>query len=134
MDTRQSWRVSTHSRSRELFTPRGVQVDGLPALQPSRPPTYPADRHDAVCLAGGGQTAKVCTATTVVRGGPSHPIIAAMPEQPPLDPLKMRIPTTGPDKDDDKVICERCGTAEMYRMHAVWRCPECGYKTDCCGW
>jgi ribosomal protein L37AE/L43A len=36
--------------------------------------------------------------------------------------------------DDDKMICERCGKAEMYRMHAVWRCPECGFKTDCCGW
>jgi hypothetical protein len=34
---------------------------------------------------------------------------------------------------DDKVLCERCG-AEMFRMHAVWRCPECRYKTDCCGW
>jgi rubrerythrin len=33
----------------------------------------------------------------------------------------------------DKTICERCG-AEMYRMHAVWRCPACGFKTDCCGW
>jgi len=33
----------------------------------------------------------------------------------------------------DKVLCERCG-AEMFRMHAVWRCPSCGYKTDCCGW
>src|SRR5262245_37186311 len=33
----------------------------------------------------------------------------------------------------DKVVCERCGT-EMFRMHAVWRCPACGYKTDCCGW
>ena len=31
------------------------------------------------------------------------------------------------------VACERCG-AEMFRMHAVWRCPACGYKTDCCGW
>ncbi|MCC7180689.1 MAG: hypothetical protein IT177_20080 [Acidobacteria bacterium] len=29
--------------------------------------------------------------------------------------------------------CERCG-AEMYRMHAVWRCPQCRFKTDCCGW
>jgi hypothetical protein len=29
--------------------------------------------------------------------------------------------------------CDRCG-AEMFRMHAVWRCPRCGYKTDCCGW
>ena len=29
--------------------------------------------------------------------------------------------------------CDRCG-AEMYRMHAVWRCPACGFKSDCCGW
>ena len=35
---------------------------------------------------------------------------------------------------DEAMICERCGKAEMYRMHAVWRCPECGFKTDCCGW
>ena len=35
---------------------------------------------------------------------------------------------------EDAMICERCGKAEMYRMHAVWRCPECGFKTDCCGW
>ncbi|HEY3043604.1 MAG TPA: hypothetical protein VGJ39_06250 [Vicinamibacterales bacterium] len=35
--------------------------------------------------------------------------------------------------DADKVLCERCAT-EMFRMHAVWRCPGCGYKTDCCGW
>ena len=34
---------------------------------------------------------------------------------------------------DDAFICERCG-AEMFRMHAVWRCPACRYKTDCCGW
>ena len=33
----------------------------------------------------------------------------------------------------EKTLCERCG-AEMYRMHAVWRCPACGFKTDCCGW
>jgi hypothetical protein len=33
----------------------------------------------------------------------------------------------------DRVLCERC-SAEMFRMHAVWRCPACGYKTDCCGW
>jgi hypothetical protein len=36
--------------------------------------------------------------------------------------------------DAEKVVCERCGQAEMFRMHAVWRCPNCGYKTDCCGW
>jgi len=35
---------------------------------------------------------------------------------------------------DEAVLCERFGKAEMYRMHAVWRCPECGFKTDCCGW
>jgi predicted RNA-binding Zn-ribbon protein involved in translation (DUF1610 family) len=35
---------------------------------------------------------------------------------------------------EEAMICERCGKAEMYRMHAVWRCPECGFKTDCCGW
>jgi hypothetical protein len=33
----------------------------------------------------------------------------------------------------DAVLCERCNT-EMFRMHAVWRCPNCGFKTDCCGW
>jgi hypothetical protein len=38
------------------------------------------------------------------------------------------------ERCSDAMICERCGKAEMYRMHAVWRCPECGYKTDCCGW
>jgi len=43
-----------------------------------------------------------------------------------------RLPST-PATSSDKVLCERCG-AEMYRMHAVWRCPACGFKTDCCGW
>jgi hypothetical protein len=37
---------------------------------------------------------------------------------------------TGPD---ETVVCERCG-ADMFRMHAVWRCPKCRFKTDCCGW
>ena len=45
----------------------------------------------------------------------------------PLSPLKVDKPR------DDQMLCERCG-AEMYRMHAVWRCPACGFKTDCCGW
>ena len=35
---------------------------------------------------------------------------------------------------DEAMLCERCGTGDMYRMHAVWRCPDCGFKTDCCGW
>ena len=34
---------------------------------------------------------------------------------------------------EDAMKCERCGH-EMYRMHAVWRCPSCRFKTDCCGW
>jgi hypothetical protein len=34
---------------------------------------------------------------------------------------------------EDVTKCERCG-ADMYRMHAVWRCPQCRFKTDCCGW
>jgi rubrerythrin len=43
-------------------------------------------------------------------------------------------PARQPAKADaDKVLCERCG-AEMFRMHAVWRCPVCRFKTDCCGW
>jgi rubrerythrin len=46
----------------------------------------------------------------------------------PITPIKLSTPTA-----DDKFLCERCG-AEMYRMHAVWRCPACGFKTDCCGW
>jgi ribosomal protein L37E len=42
-------------------------------------------------------------------------------------------PPIAPPAKDEEVRCERCG-AEMFRMHAVWRCPACGYKTDCCGW
>ena len=57
-----------------------------------------------------------------------------MPEPPAFDPPKLIVSTARPGENDDKVICERCGKAEMYRMHAVWRCPDCGYKTDCCGW
>jgi rubrerythrin len=41
-----------------------------------------------------------------------------------------KLPESQPDS---QTICERCG-AEMYRMHAVWRCPACRFKTDCCGW
>jgi hypothetical protein len=56
-----------------------------------------------------------------------------MPE--PAKPVPATpVPTqkrVGPD--DATVLCERCG-AEMFRMHAVWRCPVCRYKTDCCGW
>jgi ribosomal protein L37E len=36
-------------------------------------------------------------------------------------------------RTEEKMLCERCG-GDMYRMHAVWRCAACGFKTDCCGW
>ena len=48
-------------------------------------------------------------------------------------PTKLTTPRSAPCRDE-AVGCERCGNAEMYRMHAVWRCPDCGFKTDCCGW
>ena len=35
---------------------------------------------------------------------------------------------------EERMVCERCGGANVYRMHAVWRCADCGFKTDCCGW
>jgi ribosomal protein L37AE/L43A len=55
---------------------------------------------------------------------------------PPGPPPAPRLVVTTPKQpeNDERMICERCGKAEMYRMHAVWRCPECGFKTDCCGW
>jgi ribosomal protein L37AE/L43A len=58
-----------------------------------------------------------------------------MPDQtPPRAPVRPITPLrTTAAPADDKTLCERCG-AEMYRMHAVWRCSACGYKTDCCGW
>jgi len=46
----------------------------------------------------------------------------------PITPLKTSAP-----KPDEKIFCDRCG-GEVYRMHAVWRCSQCGYKSDCCGW
>jgi hypothetical protein len=49
------------------------------------------------------------------------PIVSALEKSPAQ--------TTG---NEDAMKCERCG-ADMYRMHAVWRCPNCRFKTDCCG-
>jgi ribosomal protein L37AE/L43A len=57
---------------------------------------------------------------------PKGPVTQASPAR--TAPLNVASP------QGDKMICERCGVAEMYRMHAVWRCPACGFKTDCCGW
>jgi hypothetical protein len=64
-----------------------------------------------------------------------------MPETPPqdqrpkpqaLDPKRQAL-SPKPQTASSPTICDRCG-AEMFRMHAVWRCPRCGFKTDCCGW
>jgi DNA-directed RNA polymerase subunit RPC12/RpoP len=53
------------------------------------------------------------------------------PDKPPPRPItSLKISV---EREIEKTLCERCG-AEMYRMHAVWRCPDCGFKTDCCGW
>ena len=49
-----------------------------------------------------------------------------------LQPILDIRPTT--PEADEKMVCERCGGANVYRMHAVWRCSDCGFKTDCCGW
>jgi len=50
----------------------------------------------------------------------------------PVDVPRLRV--APPAAAEDAVVCERCGGANVYRMHAVWRCSDCGYKTDCCGW
>lgn len=59
--------------------------------------------------------------------------MADAPKLPPLTPVLSALRTPQTSSGDDKTLCERCG-AEMYRMHAVWRCPNCRFKTDCCGW
>jgi len=64
------------------------------------------------------------------REHPSHP--PKLPENP--SPAGSPPPPARTDAHEEAMICERCGKAEMYRMHAVWRCPACGFKTDCCGW
>jgi hypothetical protein len=62
-------------------------------------------------------------------------IIAGMADPaPPRPPVRSLPALTAPPPIEDKMVCERCGGADMYRMHAVWRCPTCGFKTDCCGW
>jgi rubrerythrin len=55
------------------------------------------------------------------------------PRKPIITPVVSAIGKPLDTPIDDKMTCERCG-ADMYRMHAVWRCPACRFKTDCCGW
>ena len=54
------------------------------------------------------------------------------PKLPAITPVLSAL-KAAPASAAERTLCERCG-AEMYRMHAVWRCPACGFKTDCCGW
>ena len=62
-------------------------------------------------------------------------------EKPPVKPItplqtglvRLKADTTNAAYNDEKIFCDRCG-GEVYRMHAVWRCSKCGYKSDCCGW
>jgi len=62
--------------------------------------------------------------------GPDHPLRAESTDETlPASRSRLRC-----EPDDNAMLCERCGKGEMYRMHAVWRCPKCGFKTDCCGW
>jgi rubrerythrin len=51
---------------------------------------------------------------------------------PPQTPAPAKATPARP-VESEATVCERCGTP-MFRMHAVWRCPACGFKTDCCGW
>jgi ribosomal protein L37E len=58
---------------------------------------------------------------------PTSPDPATRPPR-PVTPIQ-----TACRKEHEKVLCDRCG-GEVYRMHAVWRCASCGFKSDCCGW
>ena len=57
----------------------------------------------------------------------------SVPPKPVVTPIVSMIGKRPEPQTNDHMTCERCG-AEMYRMHAVWRCPACRFKTDCCGW
>jgi hypothetical protein len=54
----------------------------------------------------------------------------------PVTPLKTGLisqPNSSATSGDQQIFCDRCG-GDVYRMHAVWRCSKCGFKSDCCGW
>jgi ribosomal protein L37E len=65
-------------------------------------------------------------------------IMRAMPDpqEPPLriTPIPLGAAATTMRGTQEAIVCDRCGGANVYRMHAVWRCADCGFKTDCCGW
>lgn len=53
----------------------------------------------------------------------------------PITPLKTGLLSqpNSAASTGEKIFCDRCG-GDVYRMHAVWRCSQCGFKSDCCGW
>jgi len=67
-------------------------------------------------------------------GSTSPKVHSALPPLvvPTITPVKSAL-TAKPAAAEPGMPCDRCG-AETYRMHAVWRCPACGFKSDCCGW
>lgn len=74
------------------------------------------------------------------KAGPWLAIMPSMaessPQPPTIAPKVTRVLSAlraSAGAEEPKTLCERCG-AEMYRIHAVWRCPQCRFKTDCCGW
>jgi len=65
---------------------------------------------------------------------PTRPSAVRAPERTSASPASTFTPIQTPTASPaDQMVCDRCG-AGMYRMHAVWRCAACGFKTDCCGW
>jgi len=62
-----------------------------------------------------------------------NPTDDSKPPVKPITPLQTELHRLKADAASEKIFCDRCG-GEVYRMHAVWRCSKCGYKSDCCGW
>jgi hypothetical protein len=63
-----------------------------------------------------------------------HSYNGAIMSKPDETAVPPRLPLQPPVPAPEAVVCERCGGTNVYRMHAVWRCADCGFKTDCCGW
>src|SRR5262249_13531506 len=66
-------------------------------------------------------------------------IMPAMPDEPQpaspgVKPIKSALIPNPTCSSQQRTVCDRCGGANVYRMHAVWRCADCGSKPDCFGW
>lgn len=62
------------------------------------------------------------------------PRMSDAPTPPRVTSLTPMLSTNPSHESPEKLVFERWGGANVYRMHAVWRCADCGFKTDCCGW